>query len=133
MGWSLPDGPDAYLKLKAVDRPAFGVHLDVCNIINSPERFYRNSDVIADCFQKLGPWIVSCHAKDLAWIVEMNVHFHEVIPGRGEIDYRTYLSGLAQLPVETPLMLEHLKTAEEYDEGKRYIQKVAAETGVTLA
>src|ERR1700691_4658234 len=39
MGWSLPDGPDSYLKLiKAVDRPAFGVHLDVCNVINSPER-----------------------------------------------------------------------------------------------
>src|SRR5579862_2160214 len=28
MGWSLPDGPDAYLKLiKAVDRKAFAVHL----------------------------------------------------------------------------------------------------------
>ena len=98
MGWSIPDGPDSYVKLiKAVDRPAFGVHLDVCNIINSPERFYRNSEVIADCFRKLGPWIVSCHAKDLAWIVELNVHFQEVIPGRGEIDYRTYLNELSQL------------------------------------
>src|SRR5580658_4975886 len=133
MGWSIPDGPDSYLKLiKAVDRPSFGVHLDVCNVINSPERFYRNSEVIADCFRKLGPWIVSCHAKDLAWIVELNVHFQEVIPGRGEIDYRTYLNELSQLPVETPLMLEHLKTAEEYDEGKRYIQKVAGQIGVTL-
>jgi sugar phosphate isomerase/epimerase len=56
-----------------------------------------------------------------------------VIPGRGEIDYRTYLSELSQLPVETPLMLEHLKTAEEYEEGKRYIQKVAAQIGVAFA
>jgi sugar phosphate isomerase/epimerase len=134
MGWSLPDGPDSYLKLiKAVDRAAFGVHLDVCNVVNSPERFYRNSEVIADCFRKLGPWIVSCHAKDLAWIVELNVHFQEVIPGRGEIDYRTYLNELSQLPAETPLMLEHLKTAEEYEEGKQYIRKVAAQIGVTLA
>src|SRR5690349_457234 len=32
MGWNLPDGPDNYLKLiRAVDRPAFGVHMDVCN------------------------------------------------------------------------------------------------------
>ena len=85
-----------------MDRPAFGVHLDVCNVINSPERFYRNSEVISDCFRKLGPWIVSCHAKDLAWIVELNVHFQEVIPGRGEVDYRAYLSELSQLPVETP-------------------------------
>ena len=134
MGWSLPDGPDSYLKLiKAVDRPAFGVHLDVCNVINSPERFYRNGEVIADCFRKLGPWVVSCHAKDLAWVVELNVHFQEVIPGRGEVDYRTYLGELSQLPAETPLMLEHLKTAEEYEEGKRYIQKVAAQIGVTFA
>ena len=35
MGWSLPDSPDAYLKMiKAVDREAFAVHLDVCNLIN---------------------------------------------------------------------------------------------------
>jgi sugar phosphate isomerase/epimerase len=109
------------------------VHLDVCNVINSPERFYRNSEVIADCFRKLGPWIVSCHAKDLAWIVELNVHFAEVIPGRGEVDYRTYLSELSNLSIDTPLMLEHLKTAEEYEEGKRYLQKVAAQIGVTFS
>jgi len=134
MGWSIPDGPDSYLKLiKAVDRTAFGVHLDVCNIINSPERFYHNSEVIAGCFRKLGPWIISCHAKDLAWIVELNVHFQEVIPGRGQVDYRTYLDELSRLPAETPLMLEHLKNAAEYDEGRNYIQKIAAQIGVRLA
>jgi sugar phosphate isomerase/epimerase len=134
MGWSLPDSPDSYLKLlRAVDRPAFAVHMDVCNGINSPEKFYRNSEFIAECFHKLGPWIASCHAKDLQWIPELNVHFLEVIPGRGEMDYRTYLSEIAKLPVDAPLMLEHLKTAEEYDEGKRYIMKVASEAGLSLA
>jgi hypothetical protein len=29
-------------------------------------------------------------------------------------------------------MLQHLKTAEEYEEGRKYIQKVAAENGVTF-
>jgi len=131
MGWNLPDGPDSYLKLiRAVDRKAFGVHLDVCNIINSPDRFYRNADVIKECFAKLGPWIVSCHAKDLHWVTELNVHFLEVIPGRGEIDYKTYLTQLAQCPVEAPLMLEHLNTAEEYEEGKQYILRVGKEAGV---
>jgi L-ribulose-5-phosphate 3-epimerase UlaE len=134
MGWSLPDGPDSYLKLvKAVDRAEFAVHMDVCNGINSPERFYRSGAFIEECFRKLGPRVVSCHAKDLAWEVGMNVHFVEVVPGRGEVDYRAYLRELARLPVEAPLMLEHLKTAEQYDEGKRYIQKVAAETGVAFA
>lgn len=134
MGWSLPDGPDAYLKLvRAVDRAGFAVHMDVCNGINCPEKFYRNGEFIAECFRKLGPWITSCHAKDLQWIPEMNVHFVEVIPGRGEVDYRTYLTELVKLPVDAPLMLEHLKTAEEYDEGKRYIMKVAQETGLSFA
>jgi sugar phosphate isomerase/epimerase len=134
MPWSLPDGPDSYLKLiRAIDRKAFGVHLDVCNGINSPERMYRNADFIAECFRKLGPWIVSCHAKDLQWVVEMNVHFLEVIPGRGQVDYRALLRELARLPVDAPLMMEHLKTAEEYEEGKKYIQGVARELGLSFA
>jgi len=134
MPWSLPDGPDSYVQLiKAVARPAFGVHLDVCNVINSPARFYDNKSVIEECFRKLGPWIASCHAKDLAWIPEYNVHFAEVVPGRGEIDYGAYLRELSKLPVDAPLMLEHLKNAEEYDEGRAYIQRVAAQAGVTFA
>lgn len=113
MGWSIPDSPDSYLKLiEAVDREAFGVHLDPCNLVNSPERFYRNADLIVECFEKLGPWIVSCHAKDLTWDVEMNVHFREVTPGQGSIDYKTYLRKLASLPHDAPLMLEHCENAE---------------------
>jgi sugar phosphate isomerase/epimerase len=134
MGWNLPDGPDAYLRLvKAVDRTAFGVHMDVCNGINSPARFYRSGEFIGECFRKLGPWIASCHAKDLRWDVEMNVHFTEVAPGRGEVDYRTYLRELAKLPVDAPLMLEHLKTAEEYAEGAQYIRGIARECGLEFA
>jgi sugar phosphate isomerase/epimerase len=134
MGWSLPDGPDSYLKLiKAVDRKAFAVHLDVCNGINSPARYYRNAEYTAECFRRLGPWIVSCHAKDLEWVVEMNVHFLEVVPGRGKMDYRAYLTELSKLKVAAPLMLEHLKTPEEYEEGKKYIQGVARELGLSLA
>lgn len=134
MGWSIPDGPDSYLRLiRAVDRPAFAVHMDVCNGINSPVKFYQSGEFIRECFRKLGPWIASCHAKDLQWVIELNVHFLEVVPGRGEVDYRAYLTELAKLPVDAPLMLEHLKTAEEYDEGKRYIMKVAGELGLAFA
>lgn len=131
MGWNIPDSPDSYLELiRAIDRPAFGVHLDVCNGVNCPKRFYENSAYIGECFSKLGRWIRSCHAKDLQWIIELNVHFLEVIPGRGQIDYRRYLSELSKLPVPTPLMLEHLKTAAEYQEGARYIRDVAAKNGL---
>ena len=134
MGWNLPDGPDAYLELiRAVDRKAFAVHLDVCNGINCPQRFYNNADFIRECFRKLGPFVISCHAKDLRWDVEMNVHFEEVVPGRGQLDYSSYLGELAKLGREVPLMLEHLKTAEEYDEGRLYIRKVGDRMGLTFA
>jgi sugar phosphate isomerase/epimerase len=134
MGWSLPDGPDEYLRLiKAVDRPAFAVHMDVCNAINSPRRFYGNAAFIRECFAKLGKWTVSCHAKDLAFIPEMNVHFKEVVPGTGQIDYATYLRELSQLKVDAPLMLEHLQTPEEYDAGREYIRGIGARSGIGFA
>lgn len=134
MGWALPTGPDEYLDLiKAVDRKSFGVHLDVCNGINSPARFYGNAAFIGECFRKMGRYIVSCHAKDLEWVVGMNVHFKEVIPGRGELDYRAYLLGMAGLPNDAPLMIEHLKGAEEYDEARNHILKVGRDLGLAFA
>ncbi|MGA3205207.1 MAG: TIM barrel protein [Bryobacteraceae bacterium] len=133
MPWSLPDGPDSYVKLiGAVNRPSFGVHLDVCNVINTPDRFYRNSEIITECFEKLRPWILSCHAKDLAWETkdEYNVHFQETIPGRGQINYATYLKELTT--VDAPLMLEHLKSPEDYAEARAYIHRIADESGVKI-
>jgi sugar phosphate isomerase/epimerase len=133
MGWALPDSPDSCLKmLKAVDRPAFAVHLDPCNLVNSPSRFYRNTDLLNECFDKLGAWIVSCHAKDLTWEVEMNVHFREVRPGAGSIDYPTYLRRLSSLPHRPPLMLEHLPNAEEYDKARLYLFDLGEKIGVSL-
>lgn len=132
MGWTMPESADRYLAfLKAIDRPAFGVHIDVCNAVNSPEKFYANAALTNELFRKLGRWVVSCHAKDLAWLPEMNVHFVEVIPGRGQIDYRPYLSALTA--IDAPLMLEHLKTAEEYAEGADYIRRTGAAAGVAFA
>ncbi|MBN2475639.1 MAG: sugar phosphate isomerase/epimerase [Pirellulales bacterium] len=131
MGWSLPDSADSYLDMiKAVDRDAFAVHLDPCNLVNSPRRFYQNTALLNECFDKLGPWIVSCHAKDLAWEVEMNVHFREVRLGAGSLDYTTYLKRLAALPADVPLMIEHMASAEEYDQSRRYLFDLGEQIGV---
>lgn len=131
MGWSLPDGPDSYLRfIRAIDRPAFGAHIDMANIINSPERYYTNAALINDTFRKLGRWIVSAHAKD---IVGKDGHFAETMPGRGGLDYGTYLRNVTSLPREVPLMLEHLQTPEEYDEARQFVMKQAAEAHISLA
>lgn len=131
MGWTMPESADRYLAmLRAVDRPAFAVHLDPCNLVNSPEKFYRTADLLNECFDKLSPWIVSCHAKDLAWEVEMNVHFREVRPGAGSLDYRTFLRRLAAMPDPPPLMIEHLKGAEEYAAAARHIVDTGRDLGL---
>jgi len=134
MGWSLPDSPQAYLDMiRAVDRPAFGVHLDPCNLVNSPARFYNNGALIDECFELLGPWITSCHAKDVAWEVEMQVHFREVPLGEGELDYRTYLRRLARLPNDVPLMIEHMKGPEEYARSREHLFKLGEKLGLSFA
>ncbi len=133
MGWALPDSPDSYLKLiKAINRKAFGVHLDPCNLVNSPDKFYHNSALLNECFDKLGRWIVSCHGKDLTWDVEMNVHFREVVAGTGCLDYATYLRRLAGLPQNPPLMLEHLANAEQYTAARTYVFNVGHKAGLSF-
>jgi sugar phosphate isomerase/epimerase len=131
MGWALPDSPDSYLRLiKAVGRDAFAVHLDPCNLINSPQRFYENRQLLEECFDKLGPWIVSCHAKDVTWDVEMQVHFREVVLGAGSLDYATYLRRLAALPQQPPLMIEHMQGADQYNQSREYLFNKGKEIGV---
>lgn len=133
MGWAIPDSPDSYLRLiRAVDRDGFGVHLDLCNLVNSPVRFYRNAVLLADCLDKLGPWIVSCHAKDLVWDVEMNLHFREVPAGSGQMDYGVWLRGLAGLDHEVPLMIEHCANEAEYDKAREFILDLGKKIGVSF-
>jgi sugar phosphate isomerase/epimerase len=67
------------------------------------------------------------------WVPEYNVHFREVVPGRGQIDYETYLRELSKLRVDAPLMLEHLQTPEEYTEGREHIRAVGARIGIKFA
>lgn len=134
MGWTIPSTVDEYLRLiKAVDREQFGVHVDVCNMINSPKLIYRSRALIEEVFTHLGRWIVSCHAKDVGWIPSSQVQFTEVIPGRGLIDYQAYLRELSKLPTPTPLMLEHLKKPEEYREGGDFIRKVGNLDGIPFS
>jgi len=125
MPYSLPDSPDsAAAMVRAVDRAAFGVHLDPCNLVNSPARLYDSTRLIHECFDKLGRWIVSCHAKDADWAPGLPIHIAEVRPGTGRLDLQAYVSRLAQLPHQPPLMLEHLPSAEEYDKARRHMQEL---------
>ena len=131
MAWSLPDSPDSALRLvKAVDRKAFSVHLDPCNLVNSPTRYYTSSDLIRECYARLGPLVASVHAKDLTWDIEMAVHFREVRPGQGSIDYSVLLAEHARHAPGAPLMLEHLPNEAEYDAARDHVFEVGKSIGV---
>ncbi len=133
MPWMYPDSADSYLALlRAIDRPQFAVHLDIVNLVNSPQRFFTNADLIRECVAKLGPWIKSCHAKDILLADRLTVHLDEVRPGLGGLDYRTLLRELDALDPDLPLMLEHLPGQEDYDAAAAYVRAVAQETEVRL-
>ncbi|MFC1735749.1 sugar phosphate isomerase/epimerase family protein [Candidatus Hydrogenedentota bacterium] len=125
MQWTYPDTPDSYLRLiEAVDHPSFAVHLDPVNLIVSPQQYFDNGALIRECFDKLGKWIVSCHAKDIILRNKLSLHLDETIPGTGNLDYRTYLSQLRQLPGDVPIMLEHLSSMEEYAQARNHLRKI---------
>lgn len=128
-----PDSPEVYARLiEAIDRPEFAVHLDPVNIISSPRRFYNNAQFIKKCFAILGPWIVSCHAKDMNMPAKhATVQIDETYIGDGVLDYQTYLTEIIKLNPQPTLMIEHLNESQLI-RGLRYIFAKASETGITF-
>ena len=125
MPWVYPDSAENYLELvRAIDRPRFAVHLDPVNMVSSPRRYYDTASLLRSCFEQLGPFIKSCHAKDIRLRDDLTVHLEEVRPGLGVLDYPVYLGMLSRLDADTPLMLEHLPSEEEYDRAAAFIRGV---------
>lgn len=133
MPWVFPDTADSYARLiAAIDRPGFAVHLDPVNLVCSPQIYYRTGALVRECFEKLGPHIKSCHAKDIKLAERLTVHLDECRIGQGGMDYRAYLTELARLDPDTPLMLEHLPNAEEYALAAECVRGVARELGLSF-
>lgn len=133
MPWMYPDSADSYLRLiRAMDRRAFAVHFDPVNLVSSPQRYFANGRLIEECLNKLGPFIRSCHAKDILLRPNLTVHLDEVRPGQGNLDYSVFLRGLSRLDADLPLMLEHLPNEQEYRAAAEHIRNVAEREGVTL-
>ena len=132
MPWAYPDSADSYLRLiKAIDRPRFAVHLDPVNLIYSPQRYFNNARLTRECFKKLGPYIKSCHAKDILLSAEFMTHLDEVRLGLGNMDYTVFLTELSKLP-DVPVMLEHLPDAEQYRLAAEHIRSVAKKAGLSF-
>ncbi len=132
MPWAYPDSADSYVALlKAIGRKRCAVHLDPVNIVCSPQRYYSNGKLIRECFDKLGPHIKSCHAKDILLDAKLTTHLDEVRPGLGGLDYVVFLKELSKMP-DTPLMLEHLSGAEQYRLAAEHIRSVGTKIGLSF-
>jgi sugar phosphate isomerase/epimerase len=130
-----PDSAEGYLDLlEAIDRPGFGVHLDPVNLINSPRRYYDNRRFLIHTIRMLAPHIRSCHVKDVTLTATSRqlVHLDECPPGQGGLDLATYIREAGALDADTPLMIEHLDSAEQFDAAAAHLRTLAEKEGVTL-
>ncbi|GGE31474.1 hypothetical protein GCM10011391_07660 [Pullulanibacillus camelliae] len=133
MPWMYPYDVDSYLRLiAAIDRPQFAVHLDPMNMISSVERYYANAEFLRDCFKRLGPYIKSCHAKDIVLRDHLTVHLEETWPGNGRLDYKVFLNEVNKLSSDMPVLLEHLQKDDEYKQGAEYIRQLARQENITI-
>ena len=132
MPYCFLDSPDAYLTfLQAVNRKEAAVHLDICNTMNHPKRFFENGQFIKETFDLLKDNIVTMHLKDIALKEDsLTVAFEEVLLGTGGIDYVVLMEEIANLPEDTPAMLEHLETEAEYDQAAEAVVSFALAAGL---
>jgi sugar phosphate isomerase/epimerase len=133
MPWMYPESPEDYLRLlRAIDRKSFAVHLDPVNWINSPPRFLHNAAFVREMYRLLGPYVKAVHIKDTRLNAGFTALVEEVRPGLGSLDYQTLLTESERLSPDLPLMLEHLKTAEEYDQAAAYVRQQASQAGIAI-
>lgn len=124
MQWMIPDTPQQYLDLMhAVNRDAFAVHIDVTNWVYCPRTHLYNREFIDEVFDLLGPQVRSCHLKDSKLHEGMTCLLEEVPVGLGGLDIAHYIARAEAVNPEMPMIIEHLKTDEEY---RRAIDRVLA-------
>lgn len=123
--WLYPDTIECYLEfIKAVDRAGFAVHWDPVNMMYTPKTYYRNGEFLLECIERLGPYMKSCHIKDLYMGETFTLYVEERRSGEGVLDYKTLITSLDKLNPDMPAFLEHIETEEEFDLAAEYVKGV---------
>lgn len=123
------NNPRAHRRLiDEIGDPRVKVCLDPVNMIHMGN-YYRTTELIEECFDLLSDHIVAAHAKDSFTLNRMSMYITEVPPGKGVVDYETYLSGLSRLKKPVALIIEHIPD-DQYAEAKKFIEDTAARIGV---
>ena len=110
--------------------PRLKVCIDPVNMIYIGN-YFRNTELINESFDLLGDNIIASHAKDSLCLHKMSIYITEVAPGKGVLDYETYLVRLSRLSKTITLLIEHIPD-EEYPVAKKYIEETAAKADVKI-
>ena len=130
MPWCYPDSLEAYARLlERVNRDAFQVHLDACNLTYTPRLFYSFAETVQKAAQMFGNKIRSVHLKDLSIKPNaMNVEITEVPAGTGEMDLTALLKAVD--PIGCPVILEHLPDQETYARAAAHVRKLMKDANI---
>lgn len=126
MPWMVPSSPDDYLQLlQEVDREGFGVHLDLINMVTSPQKYFFMDEFMDECFEKLGSQIRSCHLKDIKLLDDYTFQLRECGCGEGILDVARYMKKASEIDPDMPVIIEHLASDEAYVKSFHYVEKLA--------
>ena len=131
------NNPRAHLRLiEDVADPRLKVCLDPVNMMH-PGVYFRTTELVNECFDLLGENIIAGHCKDTYMLPDkMSMYLTEVMPGKGTIDFETYLTRLSNLDSPRSLLIEHGHSEQfpdwENPEPKQFIENTAAKTGVSI-
>jgi sugar phosphate isomerase/epimerase len=133
MPWMFPFDIETQRRLiRDIDRKALAIHFDPVNMIRLPELYYENGTFITSFIHEFGSLIKSVHAKDLLLRTDFTLHLEETLPGMGGLNYPVLLREIEQLDKDMPLIIEHLKSDNEYSLGAKFIRKIASEVNVNV-
>lgn len=131
MPWMIPNSIEGLQALqKAVDRPQFAVHADMCNLVNGFDKVYGNAALTRRFFRTFGRQIRAVHAKDIRLGKTLTLHIDEVMPGDGVMDFDVLLTECEALDPDMPVMVEHLNGEKEYAAAARWIGEKARSLGI---
>ena len=85
-----------------------------------------------ECFRKLGPYIRSCHLKDVALGQEFTLQFRETACGRGGLNLEKYAGLARKADPDMPLIIEHLDGDEAYLESLSYVKLRFGRAGIEI-
>ena len=74
-------------------------------------------------FEKLGSLVRSCHLKDVHLLSGYTFQLKEVPCGEGELEMEYYASLAHRLSPDMPMLIEHLKSEEQYKNSLRYARE----------